>query len=218
MKIQRPLRRRPGETALAVVIRGVAAGFAGTLLLSLFSRLVPWLHSTRRTPGRPTRAPSPQAHYPRNPFSELDPNAAPGAEAVSAMTPAEALALASGPSPEGAAERFALKLGSGLFGRDLAPLVRPAGLAVHVLYGSFWGVVYGILQSSLRWSPTLAGLLHGLAVWTIGPGWLVPAMKLMRHPDEQPAATNVTLAAGHLLYGFAVSSLFELLRSHEPDA
>ncbi len=89
---------------------------------------------------------------------------------------------------------------------------------MHVLYGSFWGVVYGIVQSSLGWSPALAGLLHGLGVWTIGPGWLVPAMKLMRHPDEQPAATNLTLVTGHLLYGFAVSRIFEWLKGHEPDA
>lgn len=193
MKTKKLAQEQAGEAALGVVVRGLAAGFAGTLLLSLFSRLVPWLRSTRRSEP-----------------------ATPGAESVAALTPADALALASGPSPEGAAERFALKLGSGLFGRDLAPIVGTAGLAVHVVYGSFWGGIYGLLQSSLQWSPGLAGLLHGLAVWTVGPGWLVPAMRLMRPPDEQPPATNLTLVAGHVLYGLALSRVFELLRRRAP--
>ena len=227
------------ESALRVVARGAAAGFAGTLLLSAVARLVPSLRSAwsaawnarngserHGTPGQDFKAavaqqpPEPAAATEperQNPFAERAPAAHPGAEAVAAMTPAHALTMASGPSPEGAAERFALKLASGLFGRDIGSLVRPAGLAVHVLYGSFWGVVYAVFQSGLQWTPGLAGLLHGLGVWTVGPGWLVPAMRVMRHPDEQPLETNASMVAGHLLYGLAVSRVFESLARKAPN-
>jgi hypothetical protein len=224
------------EHALGVVARGLAAGFAGTLLLSVLARLVPWeqqwvtyfgdrrkLAANERggagvERAQPERAPSAAGDGPWAPVYELGQAAAPGAVSVAAMTPAEALAQASGPGPEGAAERFALKVSAGLFGRDLASSVKPAGLAVHVLYGSFWGAVYGIVQSSLRWSPALAGALHGLGVWAFGPGWLVPAMKLMQPPDEQTPSENATLIAGHLLYGLTVSRVFAWLARRTHDA
>jgi hypothetical protein len=141
----------------------------------------------------------------------------PGAGRAASVTPAGALAQAQGPGPEGAAERFAVKLGSGLFNRDVAPYAKPAGKAVHLLYGSFWGALYGLVQASLRRSPLMAGLLHGLVVWSVGPAWLVPAMKVMRPPQQQSALTNALMIAGHIIYGQAVSQVFAALQRDVPN-
>jgi len=56
-----------------------------------------------------------------------------------AVTPAGALAEAQGPGPEGAAEYFIVKVGSGLFDRDFSRYSKPAGKILHFVYGSFWG-------------------------------------------------------------------------------
>jgi uncharacterized membrane protein YagU involved in acid resistance len=104
-----------------------------------------------------------------------------------------------------------LKVASGLFGRDITAYTRPAGFAVHVVYGSTWGVLYGLLQASGRWPPGLFGILYGLVVWLVGPALLVPAMKLMRPPQEEPRLRTAMMVAGHIAYGVAIAGAFETL-------
>src|SRR5207247_6199701 len=117
------------------------------------------------------------------------------------------------PGPEGLAEQFAFKVASGVFDRDLTPFVGPTGRAVHLAYGSIWGLLYGLLQSSYPQSPALFGASYGLLVWGVGPAWLVPGMKLMQPPSEEPPLRTAMLLAGHLAYGLAVAATFESLRN-----
>jgi hypothetical protein len=125
------------------------------------------------------------------------------------LTPAGALAQAHGPGPEGAAELFALKVASGLFGRDIARRARPWGKAVHLAYGTLWGALYGILQGPARRRALLSGPAHGAFVWALGPGWLVPSMKLMHPPTQIPRHQALLNILGHLLYGTALAKLFD---------
>jgi hypothetical protein len=128
---------------------------------------------------------------------------------AAAVTPAGALAEAEGPGPEGAAELFIAKLGSGLFDRDVSKYSKPAGELLHFVYGSFWGAAYGLQQGRSRRNPWLAGTLHGLFVWSFGPGSLVPAMRLMLPPWKAPKRQTALMIAGHVVYGLTVGRLFD---------
>jgi uncharacterized membrane protein YagU involved in acid resistance len=130
---------------------------------------------------------------------------------VASTAPADALAQPLPPGPEGLAEQFAFKIASGVFGVDLAPYQRAAGIATHLTYGSLWGALYALVQTSVKQPPALAGMLYGLAVWLVGPGLLVPAMKLMRPPHKDDPARTTTFVAGHVLFGIAVAAVYERL-------
>ena len=110
------------------------------------------------------------------------------------------------------AEQFAFKVASGLFGRDLSSSVRLVGRAVHLAYGSAWGMLYGLLQASYPRPPAAFGAIFGFLVWLIGPAFLVPAMRLMGRPSEEPAARSAALIAAHLAYGVALALAFEALQ------
>jgi uncharacterized membrane protein YagU involved in acid resistance len=109
------------------------------------------------------------------------------------------------------AEQFAFKVAAGIFGQDIGPDVRLAGRVVHLAYGSAWGMLYGLLQATYRRPPAAFGATYGLAVWLVGPAFLVPAMRLMGRPSEEPPARSVALIAGHLAYGVALATTFEAL-------
>ena len=179
----------PAEAALY----GLAAGFAATLLISAVSRI----------PAVRERG-----------HSSLDTLAIPPAEESNPalpMSPAAVLTQTSGPGPEGPAGLFAAKVASGLFGRDLATRTRPWGQAVHLAYGSFWGLVYGMLQTRRARRPGVSGVAHGLFVWLFGPALLVPAMKLMPAPGKAPRAQTALALAAHAAYGLTVATVFSRL-------
>jgi uncharacterized membrane protein YagU involved in acid resistance len=177
-----------GGTPIGAAGRGIASGLAGALLLSIVSRVLPGLRTQHAT----------------IPLGRMDDSAEP--------TLAQALTLAQSPGPEGLAEQFAFKVAAGIFSQDLGPHVRFAGRAVHLVYGSAWGMLYGLLQASYRRPPAAFGATYGLVVWLVGPAILVPAMRLMGRPLEEPAARSAALIAGHLAYGLALAAAFEALQ------
>ena len=178
-------------TPIGAAGRGIASGLAGALLLSIVSRVLPGLRDQQAT----------------IPVGPMDDSAEP--------TLAQALTLAQSPGPEGLAEQFAFKVASGIFSQDLGPHVRLAGRAVHLVYGSAWGMLYGLLQASYRRPPAAFGPIYGLVVWLVGPAILVPAMRLMGRPAEEPASRSISLIAGHLAYGLALAVTFEALHGQQ---
>ena len=220
---------KPQATPIGEAGRGALAGLVGSLVFSVLARALPGMHVARGGAGqagqaaRPAdpddleqvrrwqeRAQSPAAFRPPNQALPAGgPGGPPGA------TPAGALTQPQAPGPEGLAEQFAFKVGSGLFDRDVSPYARPAGVGVHLAYGSAWGTLYGLLQASRGRRSGPFGALYGLAVWLVGPALLVPAMKLMGSPAEEPPARTAMLVAGHVAYGVAVAAAFDAL---EPEA
>jgi len=217
-------------TPMHVALRGAAAGMAATAVLSALSRVLPGMsHQLQEKqfhedqPGaKPTlpqdrydpdlvrewqmRSWSPAAKHPHP-----DQNKGQEASELPGATPASALVQPVSPGPEGLAEQFAFKLASGLFGRDISRYTRPAGLAVHFTYGSAWGLLFGLLQASRRRRPVACGALYGLLVYLVGPACLVPAMKIMRRPAEEPPVRTIMLLAGHILYGVSLATVFDRL-------
>jgi uncharacterized membrane protein YagU involved in acid resistance len=176
-------------TPLGAAGRGIAGGLAGALLLSVVSRVLPGLRARR-------------IMIPLGPREESP-----------VPTPAQALTLAQSPGPEGLAEQFAFKVAAGIFGQDIGPHVRLAGRLVHLAYGAAWGLLYGLLQATYRRSPAAFGTVYGLVVWLVGPAFLVPAMRLMGRPSEEPTGRSAALIAGHLAYGVALATAFEALHA-----
>jgi uncharacterized membrane protein YagU involved in acid resistance len=173
--------------------RGLLAGLGASFVLSGLARVLPPM---------------------RNQLNGLVRDDKPGSGShamVASATPADALAQPLPPGPEGLAEQFAFKIASGVFGVDLAPHTRAAGIATHLTYGSIWGALYALVQASLNQQPALAGTFYGLAVWLVGPGLLVPAMKLMRPPYKDDPTRTTTFVAGHVVFGVVVAAVYELL-------
>jgi hypothetical protein len=221
--------RSSGTTPVQVVARGAAAGLAATLVLSGLSRLLPGLWNNRgetdpkKDTGLPAdpsdpeqvrewqaRSQSPAALQGGAGKPQPAPEGGPPA-----VHPAGALSQPQGPGPEGLAEQFAFKVASGVFNRDISSEIRPVGMATHLAYGSAWGALYGLLQSSFRLPPRLFGLSFGGMVYGLGPAFLVPAMKIMRPPREEPPKRTWMLLAGHLIYGVTVATVFDALESSE---
>jgi hypothetical protein len=206
--------------------RGLAAGLAATLLLSALSRVPPGMSNRpggggwhrARPPEDPfdpeqvrrwqERAQSPAAGgEPREPG---DDHRQQGKQLLGA-TPTSALTLPQAPGPEGLAEQFAFKFVAGVFDVDISDRLRAAGIATHLAYGSTWGVLYGLLQDSTRLPPGRFGVLYGLLVWLVGPALLVPAMRLLRPPWQEPPLRAGMLLVGHVAYGAALAAAFERL-------
>ncbi len=184
---------------------GLVAGFAATALLSALTR-VPGIreHAEQLSTGERL-------------IGRVEESAM-----SKAVTPATALAQASGPGPEGPAGLFAAKIASGLFGKDLGRDTRSWGKVVHFAYGSLWGFLYGVLQTRrARRRPIVAGMSHGLFMWAFGPGLLAPSMKLVPAPSQAPRNQTAISIATHLIYGLTLAALFSQLThtgsAHEPD-
>ena len=177
-----------GGTPIGTAGRGIAGGLIGALLLSIVSRMLPVLHA------QPLPFPS-----------------GPSGEAFQ-PTLARPRTLTQAPGPEGLAEQFAFKVASGVFGRVLSSGARLAGRVTHAVYGAAWGMLYGLLQASYPRPPVAFGAIYGFLVWLIGPAFLVPAMRLMGRPSEEPVGRTAALIAGHLAYGVALATAFEALQ------
>jgi hypothetical protein len=130
-----------------VVGYGAAAGMAGTLVITAPVRIIPW-----HKPGEPSKKPAKPASDSPEQTGGL------GVESAMRVTPAGALAEGEGPGTEGAAELFLVKVGSGLFDRDLSNCAKPASKGVHFAYGTAWGALYGLGEGGRRVDPSLAGL------------------------------------------------------------
>ncbi len=185
------------DTPLAVAMKGALAGFAGTLALSVVVKGAQWLQSL--TGEEPEQRTSDQG-------SET------GIGAGQALAGGEVQA----PFLDQSTEIFVQKVATGLFGTSLSGGARrTAGMAMHFLYGSFWGAVYGLVQSSLRLPPARHGLLYGLIVWLIGPATLVPAMHIMPPPQKQGVRQVLMVVGFHVAYGLGLGLTFDAFTQGE---
>ena len=99
----------------------------------------------------------------------------------------------------------------GVLGREV-PEERMETLnnAVHALYGTSWGPVYGILQSSLRPPALRHGVAFAALVWGASRIEL-PAMGLAPPVWEMPPKTVALDFSYHLVYGLAVAGAYAAL-------
>lgn len=82
--------------------------------------------------------------------------------------------------------------------------------AMHVLYGTSWGPVYGVVQSSLGLPVAHHGALFGALVWAASLVEL-PAMKIAPPVWKTPPLEVALDLSYHLVYGLGVAGTFALL-------
>ncbi|HUP28182.1 MAG TPA: hypothetical protein VM409_07075 [Chloroflexia bacterium] len=108
---------------------------------------------------------------------------------------------------------FVQKVATGLFGTSLtADEQYIAGNAWHLAYGGFWGAVYSLLSGSVGLPRVVLGPLFGIALWALGPGWLVPKMKIMLPPTEQEPRTTAMVLGAHAAYGTITALILGLIK------
>lgn len=83
--------------------------------------------------------------------------------------------------------------------------------AMHWLYGTNWGVMYGIAASGRHPRALRGGLMFGTAVWAASLVHL-PAMKLAPPIWEEHSPSTIAPDLGfHLVYGVGVAAAFNLI-------
>lgn len=83
---------------------------------------------------------------------------------------------------------------------------------VHALYGTSWGVLYGLVHSSLRPSSGRHGLAFGTGVWGASLVQL-PAMGLSPPVWEMSPQTIALDLSYHLVYGLGVAAAYAAIES-----
>ena len=108
---------------------------------------------------------------------------------------------------------FVEKVSSCLFEKEMPdPERRSWAELAHWAYGSLWGMLYGVLQSSLRLPSLLHGLLLGTIAWVAGPLFLGPAMRLVPPPRPSPLSQTMTGWVHHAVFGVTTAVVYRLLR------
>lgn len=128
-----------------------------------------------------------------------------GVSLAEADSPAEAAA------PEDPRGELAEKVASGVFETDISQETREtASQAIHWGYGALWGMIFGIVHSSLRIPLLLHGTIFGGLVGAVA-STLVPAMGLAPSPKEQPKKLSAMQLVTHLIFGWVVALTFHVL-------
>jgi len=78
--------------------------------------------------------------------------------------------------------------------------------AVHWIFGTSWGAVYGILEETFHRPLTNAVVLASSVIAV--DYTMLPAMNLYKPPWKYPAATLAKDYGNHLVYGLAVAGSY----------
>lgn len=81
--------------------------------------------------------------------------------------------------------------------------------AVHWLYGTSWGGVYGLIEETLH-RPVASGVALTSTVMAFDYT-LLPAMKLYKPPWQYPGSTLAKDFGNHLVYGLSVAAAYRAL-------
>jgi uncharacterized membrane protein YagU involved in acid resistance len=111
------------------------------------------------------------------------------------------------PAPAGVAKRIL----EGVFHADVpAERIPLLTNAMHWLYGTALGAVYGLVQGTIRANPLAHGLVFGGGVWALSYAQLVP-MGIYEPPWRHPAKSLAVDLSYHLVYGVGVAGAYEAL-------
>lgn len=96
------------------------------------------------------------------------------------------------------AERSGAEQQVGEVGLDLATTVN------HFGFGAATGSLFGSVADRSPLSPTLSGITFGLAVWASSYAGVLPKLGLQPEPERRPSWRNVSMIAGHIVWGAAL--------------
>jgi hypothetical protein len=114
---------------------------------------------------------------------------------------------------EDATVKTAVAVSRNLFEHELsASEKRIAGPAVHYVYGSLVGAVYGGVAELLPVTAAGFGMPFAIAVWLLGDEIAVPALGLGKGPTEVPVDVHADALAAHLMYGVTTDVLRRIIK------
>jgi len=89
----------------------------------------------------------------------------------------------------------------------------PAGSAVHYLFGTAMGSLYGAMAEAAPTARMGAGTLFGSVLWFLADEVAVPKFGLSKSPGEYPVENHVSAWASHLIYGMTTDLVRRGLRA-----
>jgi hypothetical protein len=89
---------------------------------------------------------------------------------------------------------------------------RVANQAMHWLYGTSWGIPYGIVSAAGEVPPEVSGPVFGLLVWGVGLAEL-PALGAAEPPWKRSPASLASEALFHVVYGIGAGAAVRALRA-----
>ena len=93
-------------------------------------------------------------------------------------------------------------ISTNVFGHELQESEKePAGAAVHYVFGTATGGLYGALAEVTPQVTAAGGLPFGAAFWLVADEISVPMLGLSKGPTEYPVSTHAYALASHLVYG-----------------
>lgn len=135
-----------------------------------------------------------------------------GAAGTAALTASQFVAAkVTGTEMPTAAGVVARRIAEGVFFKPVPDERLPVlNQAMHWTYGTAWGGVYGLAQSTLQLPAPHHGLLFGALLGTVGTAEL-PALGLMPPPWQVPPSALAINTFHHLMYGLAAAATFRAL-------
>jgi putative membrane protein len=88
-----------------------------------------------------------------------------------------------------------------------------AGPAVHYVFGTSVGGLYGAVAEVAPEVTAGAGLPFGAAFWLVADETAVPLLGLSKGPTEYPLSTHAYALASHFVYGLTAEAVRRAVRS-----
>ncbi len=111
-------------------------------------------------------------------------------------------------APADVADRLKRRAGAGRLKRRHR---RAANQGMHWLYGTSWGLPYGIIAGSSSIAPEVSGPLFGLCVWAASLAYQ-PALGVADVPWKRSPASLGSEALFHVVYGIGAGATVRALR------
>ncbi|MFZ0089518.1 MAG: hypothetical protein WAL63_08430, partial [Solirubrobacteraceae bacterium] len=149
-----------------------------------------------------------------SPVADVARGLAAAAVGTAAMTSVQVAYLKlTGGSPSSAPEQVGRRIIEGALHRTVPRRYRGAlNQGMHILYGTSWGVPFGLIvgQRHRRPSAATAGAALGATAWIVSLVEL-PALDVSPPPWRQPPLSLASDLAFHLVYGTATAATFQAL-------
>ena len=93
---------------------------------------------------------------------------------------------------------------------------KSAGMAVHYLFGTANGALYGAVSPRVPKARLGFGSLFGTALWAVADELAVPALGLSKPAKQTPLSTHLSALSSHIVYGLATEGASRGLRALLP--
>ena len=83
----------------------------------------------------------------------------------------------------------------------------------HFAYGGAAGALYAGTEQRMPGGAAGRGMLFGLLVWIVSYLGLLPGLRVLTPATEYPVRRSALMVAAHLVWGWCVASVFQILFS-----